>query len=131
MNSDKIYLVYDNECPACKNYLQILRIRETVADIEMINARESHWIIDEITEKGLDLDEGMVLKIGDELYYGADAINKISLISSPNGLFNKINYFVFKSKSLSRIFYPILVTSRALLLKILKIKKIQNLQNKN
>ena len=128
MSRDEILLVYDQECPACNNYCQLVRIREDVGDLKIVDARENSEVRDEITEMGLDIDQGMVLKMGGQIYYGADAIHAIALISSKSGIFNRANYWIFKSKSLSAILYPILRTCRNLLLKILGKSKINNLR---
>jgi len=40
MSRPEILLVYDKECPACNAYCQIIRIRETVGDLKIIDARE-------------------------------------------------------------------------------------------
>ncbi|MCH8079544.1 MAG: DUF393 domain-containing protein [Proteobacteria bacterium] len=128
MSRDEILLVYDQECPACNNYCQLVRIREDVGDLKIVDARENSEVRDEITEMGLDIDQGMVLKMGGQIYYGADAIHAIALISSKSGIFNRANYWIFKSKSLSAILYPILRTCRNLLLKILGKSKINNLE---
>ena len=127
MSREEILLVYDNECPACNNYCQVIRIREDVGDLKIVDARENSKVRDEITEMGLDIDQGMVLKMGGQIYYGSDAIHTLALISSKSGIFNRVNYWIFKSKSLSAILYPILRTCRNLLLKILRKSKINNL----
>ena len=127
MNRPEILLVYDKECPACNAYCQIIRIRETVGDLKIIDAREKSEVLDEITELGIDIDQGMVLKMGDQLYYGSDAIHALALISSHSGLLNRINYWIFKSKSVSSWLYPVLRLFRNLLLKILRKTKINNL----
>jgi predicted DCC family thiol-disulfide oxidoreductase YuxK len=127
MSREEILLVYDKECPACNNYCQVIRIREDVGDLKIVDARENSKVRDEITEMGLDIDQGMVLKMGGQIYYGADAIHALALISSKSGIFNRANYWIFKSKSLSAILYPILRTCRNLLLKILGKTKINNL----
>ena len=127
MSREEILLVYDRECPACNNYCQVIRIREDVGELKIVDARGNSDVRDEITEMGLDIDQGMVLKMGGQIYYGADAIHAIALISSKSGIFNRANYWIFKSKSLSAILYPILRTCRNLLLKILGKTKINNL----
>jgi len=127
MNRPEILLVYDKECPACDAYCQIVKIRETVGDLQLIDAREKSEVLDEITELGLDIDQGMVLKMGGQLYYGSDAIHALALISSHSGLLNRINYWIFKSKSVSSWLYPILRLFRNLLLKMLGKTKINNL----
>jgi predicted DCC family thiol-disulfide oxidoreductase YuxK len=131
MSRPEILLVYDKECPACNAYCQIVRIRESVGDLKIIDAREQSDVMDEITAKGLDIDQGMVLKMGDQLYYGSDAIHALALIGSRSGIFNRFNYWVFKSKTLSSWLYPSLRLCRNLLLRALGKTKINNLDTPN
>jgi len=127
MNPKEILLIYDKECPACNNYCQFVRIRDSLGELKIINARVDSEVMKEITCRGLDIDQGMVLKIGDQLYYGADAIHALALISSRSGFFNRVNYWLFKSKTVSKILYPVLRFFRNLLLKMLRKTKINNL----
>ena len=128
MNAEEIILVYDQQCPVCDMYSRMLRINQSVGKLKLINARDNHEIIDAITARGWDIDQGMVLMLDEELYYGADAIHTLSLISSRSGVFNRMNYWVFKSPVLAKVFYPILRCGRNLLLKILRRSKINNLK---
>ena len=128
MSEEEILLVYDKECPACDNYCQVIRIRETVGRLKIVNARDNSDVMQEITAKGLDIDQSMVLKMGDQLFYGADAIHALALISSKSGLLNRLNYWMFKSKRVSAFLYPVLRACRNLLLKILGKTKINNLK---
>ena len=83
--------------------------------------------MEEITEAGLDIDQGMVVKMGGQLYYGSDAIHTLAPLSSRSDLFNKLSYYVFRSKTLSHILYPGLRTCRNILLKAMGKTKINNL----
>ena len=127
MEREEILLVYDRECPACNAYCQVVNIRESVGDLRIVDARENSQIMEEITAQGLDIDQGMVLKMGGQVYYGADAIHALALIGSRSGIFNRMNYWMFKSKTASSLLYPILRFFRNLLLKILGKSKINNL----
>ena len=127
MKREEILLVYDRECPACNAYCQVVNIRESVGDLRIVDARENSNVMNEITSQGLDIDQGMVLRMGGQLYYGSDAIHALALIGSRSGIFNRINYWMFKSKTASRFIYPILRFCRNLLLKILGKTKINNL----
>ena len=129
MKKEEILLVYDKDCPACDNYCQVVRIRESIGELKIINARESSEVLEEITQLGLDIDQGMVLKMGGVIYYGADAIHALALISSRSGVFNKLNYWLFKSKRVSAVLYPVLRFIRNLLLKMLGKTKINNLNS--
>lgn len=122
----EIFFVYDGDCPVCKRVAQVFKIKEAVGSLNLIDARidKNHPVIAEIKERGLDLDEGMVINLENNFYHGADALNVMALIGSNSGIFNKINYFIFRSKFLARLFYPLFRCGRNLLLKIRNIKKI-------
>jgi hypothetical protein len=49
----------------------MVNIHASVGDLCIVNARENSAIMEEITSQGLDIDQGMVLKMGGQLYYGA------------------------------------------------------------
>lgn len=127
MAENPILLIYDKDCPACNAYCQMVRIRQSVGELKLINAREDTEVMQQITAQGLDIDQGMVLKMGDNWYYGSDAIYMLSLLSSRSGLFNRLNYQLFKSKRLAQWLYPLLRFFRNLLLKLLGKRKINNL----
>lgn len=131
MSPREILLVYDEECPVCDAYCRMVRIRESVGTLRFVNARDVSAVMDEITSKGLDIDQGMVLKVEDVVYYGSDAIHALSLMSSPSGVFNRVNYWIFRSARLSKILYPVLRFFRTLLLKALRKTKINNLRFEN
>ena len=131
MGHKETLLVYDKQCPVCDNYCRLMRIEESAGDLKLIDARGPSDALDEITALGLDIDQGMVLKMEGKIYYGADAIHALALISSRSGLFNRLNYWLFKSKRASRILYPALRCGRNLLLKLLGKTKINNLGRKH
>jgi predicted DCC family thiol-disulfide oxidoreductase YuxK len=131
IDKDDIWLVYDGECPVCKTYCKYIRIRDAVGRLHLIDARQPSEMMDEITAAGLDIDQGMVVKFKNALYYGADAIQILTLLSTRFGVFNRINYFFFSSKAGAKVFYPIGKAIRTLLLKVLGIKYIENLKHKN
>jgi len=131
MNPRDILLVYDKECPVCDVYCRMVRLSGSSGTLRLVNARDASAIMDEITAQGLDIDQGMVLKVGKVLHYGSDAIRELSLMSSPSGVFNRLNYWMFRSKRLSRILYPVLRFFRSLLLKALHKTKINNLRLEN
>jgi predicted DCC family thiol-disulfide oxidoreductase YuxK len=125
--AEPILLVYDKQCPACDFYCNLARIRADVGELVLVDARAGGPVMDQITDAGLDIDQGMVLKVGPRLYYGSDAIHALSLMSTRTGIFNRIAYWVFRSQRGSRVLYPMLRTLRNLLLKLLGKTKINNL----
>jgi len=128
MKAREVYLLYDHECPVCDAYCERVAIRESEGTLQRVDARQPGALMDEVTARGLDIDQGMVLKVDEALYYGADAIHELSLMSTRSGLFNRLNFWGFRFNSLSRLLYPVLRSLRNLLLKILGRSKINNLE---
>jgi predicted DCC family thiol-disulfide oxidoreductase YuxK len=124
----EILLVYDDECPFCDAYCRMVRIRESVGELKLLNARNDSSVMREITRAGLDIDRGMVLKVDDVLYYGSDAIHALSMMSSGLGVFNRLNHWIFRSRSRSLVLYPLLRGCRNIALKLLRKTKVNNLQ---
>jgi hypothetical protein len=104
-----------------------VRLPRSAGSLRLVNAREPVPIMDEITEAWLDIDQGMVVKKGVQLYYGADAIHTLALVSSRSNLFNTLTYYVFRSKTLSHILYPSLRACRNLVLQAMGKTRINNL----
>lgn len=125
---DDVWLVYDGQCPVCTFYCRYVRIRAAVGTLHLVDAREPSALLDEVTALGLDIDQGMVLKFKNAIYYGSDAVRMLTLLGSPSGLFNTINFFVFRTRLGARIVYPVGKAFRNVLLKLLGIRYIENLK---
>lgn len=123
-----ILLVYDKQCPACDYYCNLVRIRASSGRLVLVDARNGGPIMDEITAAGLNIDQGMVVKVGGTLYYGSDAIHVLSLMGTNSGFFNRFTHWSFKYRPVARILYPLLRACRNLLLKCLGRTKINNLR---
>ena len=127
----EIFIVYDGECPFCQRYTKYLKLKESVEQVHMINARESeHKLVKDIVSAGFNLDEGMAVKIGDFIYHGDDCVHVLALLSSRQGVFNKINAAIFQKPYLAKILYPVLKSGRNFTLKILG-KSPLNAESKN
>ena len=127
MKKRRVQLLYDRECPACDFYCQRVEIDDANGELQRIDAREPSDIMQEVTDIGLDIDEGMVLKVDDQLHYGSDAIHQLALLSTQKGAVNKLGYWAFRSPTLARVLYPMLAACRNLLLKMLGKTRINNL----
>lgn len=119
------WLIYDGECPFCSQYVKLVRVREAIGPLRLINAREGGPEFDEVMRAGLDLDEGMVLKLSGRLYHGEDCIHALALLGEPKGVFNRFNAWVFKSPKRAAVLYPILRACRNFVLRLMGRKKIK------
>lgn len=117
-------IIYDGDCPFCRRYVELLRLRESAGTVELINARERPDLTRQFRLEGIPLDEGMVVRMGGKTWHGADALHVLALLSTPSGFFNRVNRFIFRWKLLSFVLYPLLRMGRSVTLAILGIRKI-------
>jgi len=117
-------IVYDGECPFCSRYVELVRLREAIGPVTLINARSGGALVDEVRAAGFDLDGGMVLKLDGRLYHGADCIHMLAMLSTPSGWFNRLNAAVFRSSGVSKLLYPVLRAGRNTVLRLLGRSKL-------
>lgn len=113
------WLLYDGECPFCSSYVSLVRLRDSVGPVRMIDARQGGPELVEIRAAGLEIDQGMVLKLDGRLHHGDACIHRIALLTTPSGAFNLLNAWVFRSETRSRALYPLLRSGRNLALRLL------------
>lgn len=126
-SEDDLWLVYDGECPVCRNYCRHIRLRAAAGRLHLVDARTPGPLMDEITRAGLDIDEGMVLRVRGRLYYGDAAMHMITLMSTRADWFNRLAFLFFGTRVAARVFYPAGKAVRNLLLRLLGIPLIDNL----
>ncbi len=123
-----IALIYDGQCPVCTAYSGWVDVAEDRSEgLRRVDARGNDALIGKATSAGLDLDQGMVVVYRGELYHGADALYMMARLAPSSGLRNRVNKFLFGSRTVTRLVYPILRAGRNTLLRLLGRKKIRNL----
>jgi predicted DCC family thiol-disulfide oxidoreductase YuxK len=123
--NNEVVVIYDGHCPFCANYVRLYRLRKLVGKVTLVDARSgSHPALDEVRRRGLDLDEGMAVRWQDRLYYGSEALHVLALLGSEDGVFNKVNRWLFSRPQLGRQIYPWMVAGRKLTLRLLGRKLI-------
>ena len=123
-----VWFIYDGECPICVSAALAFRIQEKYGELNLLNAREDHdhWLIKEITIRGYDLDEGMIIYDG-HFYHGKAAGRFMAEFGENRGLRNRLIQSLFRTDRLAVITYPLVRAIRNLLLRIKGVKPIGNL----
>lgn len=106
----------------------MVRIRQSGGTLRLVNAREDSELQEEVAALRLNLNQGMLLKVGDRWLQGSEALHVLSLMSSRSGLFNRLSYWVFRSRTASNLLYPVLRGLRSLLLILLGRTPLDNLE---
>ncbi len=112
------WLVYDGECPLCRNYARYLESRQSRGQLRLVNARDGGPRVQEVRDLPHNLDDGMVLKLNGRYYRGADALYRLAWQSDRRGLFGRLNGLLFRSATAARLGYPLLKLGRCCLLKL-------------
>ena len=118
------YVVYDGECPFCTSFVKLVRLRETLGPVELVNARTAHPVVERLRHAGFDLNEGMAFVHQGVVHHGDEAVHRLALLSTPVGPFNAMNRWVFESPARARALYPFLRAGRNAALKLLGRKPI-------
>lgn len=118
------WIIYDGDCPFCRNYMRLTKLKESIGPVRLINARDGGPEVEQVKAAGLDLDEGMAMQYNGQLYHGDQCLNMMALMSSDSGLFNRAAALLFRSPKVARISYPFLRYGRAITLRMLGRKKI-------
>lgn len=77
-SDDEWGLVYDWQCPACNLYCHLLCIRESGGQFRLVNARDNPEVMKEITARGFDVDQGMILKMNDQFCPQLDRLSGVA-----------------------------------------------------
>jgi predicted DCC family thiol-disulfide oxidoreductase YuxK len=105
-------VIFDGQCVFCSAYVRLLRLRDAVGKVQLLDAR-ADGIADRIVrEVGFDLNGGMLVLYEGQSHYGPDAMTLLSLLTSRSGMTNRATAAIFRSRSLARMIYPLLRLGR-------------------
>lgn len=119
---EKVEVLYDDQCPVCRGYCTKVELKGD-KKLDLIDARKGGKLLDEATSLGLDIDEGMIVKVDGKLHYGSEAMRELVKLKKA-GLLER---FFFGGKRRAAVSYAVSKGARNVLLKILRIPKIGNL----
>ncbi len=101
-------VVYDGECPFCSAYANLLRLRDSVGQVRLVNARDlPPQLLKELSDS-YNLDRGMLFGWNGGLYYGGEAVNKLALLSSDSSLLRKASAWSLSKPAVASALYPLL-----------------------
>lgn len=116
-------VVYDGECIFCRNFARLLRLRESVGAVELLDARSVDPRVLAYQRQGYDLNQGMLFVWQGQVYHAAAAMQTLAALTTPVSWFNRLAAAVFSHPAAARLLYPVLNCGRMLLL-ILRGKRL-------
>ena len=127
--TEVLEIIYDGECPICQNMM--LKRKLTTNDIQLILTDARMLTNDQLqtlTDKGYDINKGMLVYCAGNEYYGHEAMQFILAKSEHSSILMKAFEQIYIKLNQPRL-YAILVKLRLLLLRLLgksEIKKTSN-----
>lgn len=118
-----VIIAYDGECPFCRNYVRLLDLRINF-DPVLIDVRENSAMRREYGH--IDFDEGMLVVLDGDEYFGHEAVHLLSLLSDSSSTFNKVNRALFRHRRRSKMLYSIMKLGRRVTLRVLGVGSIKN-----
>lgn len=127
-----VWFLYDGDCPLCSSVARAVRVRKRYGALHLIDARQAkdHPLYVEATERGLDLDEGMVIFADGRFHHGRSALTFVARFGDPGDLLTLVSKALFWSRTVSAGLYPCLRGIRNALLRRRGVAQIDNLDRR-
>jgi predicted DCC family thiol-disulfide oxidoreductase YuxK len=113
------YVLYDGACPVCARYVAATGLAACRGGVVLIDARTHPSLVAEHAAAGRSIDDGMVVAIGGEMHYGADATRKLAEIGQPATLARRSLLWFVGTAPWADALYPVLSAGRRVLLRLL------------
>jgi predicted DCC family thiol-disulfide oxidoreductase YuxK len=115
------YLLYDGECPVCRAYVALSRLRRLHPGLRILDARAEPGLVADLRRTGYEIDEGMVLCLGGAIHFGADATRMIAVRGGTSpARWRRLALAAFGAAPWSARLYPWLNRARGVLLRLLR-----------
>ena len=113
--SGKNLFIYDGECPFWNHFAQLLELKSSLPDFEILDGRKNLPLLSQLYNQGYDLNKGAILLRNEKIMHGADAINWIcSEIKEPSDSLLEVLRIIFTSNQRTNFLFPFLLWGRRL-----------------
>ena len=113
--SYKSLFIYDGECPFCNHFAQLLELKSSLTNLEILDGRKNLALLSKLYNQGYDLNKGAILIKNEKILHGADAINLIcSEIKEPSNSLLEVLRIIFTSNKRTNFLFPFLLWGRRL-----------------
>lgn len=111
-------LIYDGDCPFCRQFAKLVRLREAAGPVRLVNARDGGPEVDRLQADGVDFNEGNAFIYGGRVYVGADSMVAIALLTDGGGPMRRLLAWSMRDPRRARALYPVLRGLRNLALRV-------------
>ena len=113
--TDKSLFIYDGECPFCNHFAQLLELKSSLAELEILDGRKDLALLSKLYKQGYDLNNGAILISNENIMHGVNAINWICTeIDEPSDSLLEVIRIIFSSNKRTSFLFPLLLWGRRL-----------------
>lgn len=120
----QLLLIYDGDCPLCRNFVAAQRLQQQFGELTLLNARDlpeqAPLLLAELQHQNLIVNQSMLLRVDGRWLKGAEVLQLLASLNEPSWC-NNLWLSWFQSARRARFSYPLLRVGRNVLLKLLKI----------
>jgi predicted DCC family thiol-disulfide oxidoreductase YuxK len=113
-----ITIIYDGDCPLCTRYITRRRLIEVYGEVHLVNARDNSDLTKSYWALGYDLDEGMIVAVSDQIYYGPEAVMVLARLSARPTLWDRLCLRLFTRTTIANTLYAVMKAARSLALRL-------------
>lgn len=113
------FVLYDGECPVCGAYMALARLRTLRPSLRVLDARQEPALVASLRVQGYDVNDSILVRVGERVYSGAAATRLISQLGSDNPAVRRAALYAIGGAPWSEALYPWLRGMRNGLLRVL------------
>ncbi len=118
------FVLYDGDCPICRGYMSLARLRAVCPDVSVLDARAHPNLVSQLRHDGYEVNDSIIVQVaqpdgrGRLVLMGADATRMIHDLGSANGPTRRLALWVIGGAPWRHALYPYLRACRNLLLRL-------------
>ena len=113
------FVLYDGECPICRSYMALAGLRRLRPDFKILDARLEPALVAALRAQGHEVNDSILVRLGDTVFAGAAATGLIAQLGSDNPWMRRLALYAIGGGPSAAVFYPCLRATRNLLLRLM------------
>lgn len=111
-------LVFDGGCPFCRHFAERSELAGGISGLQICDGRRDAALRHHLAQRGYHLRSGAMVLDGERVLHGAEAIHWLCSRMEPSDALLALLVPLFSSPVRSRALYPLLLSARAVALKL-------------
>ena len=112
------FLLFDGDCPVCAAYIAASRLGNSPDAPLPLDARREPALVEAMRRQGLEVNDGMIARVGGRIYYGPEVTRLIAERATEAPAATRGLLYAIGGAPWSRALYPLLVKARLWLLRL-------------